>query len=191
MAKRYPRLDAAHRGFIGRQRIFFTASAASGTRVNVSPRGTDCFRILDDATVAYLDRTGSGNETAAHLRADGRLTLMFCAFDGPPLILRLYGRGSSLRRGSQKFRRLLGTAFGGHEPLGTRQIIRLDVDLVQTSCGFGVPFFEFRAERSAMDRWAEAKGEAGLEAYQREKNVRSMDGLPTGLFSDDLEYSLK
>ncbi|HEY8567044.1 MAG TPA: pyridoxamine 5'-phosphate oxidase family protein [Beijerinckiaceae bacterium] len=183
MAKRFPCLDERHRAFIARQRLFFTASAAAGSRVNVSPRGTDCLRILDEGTVAYLDRTGSGNETAAHLLADGRLTLMFCAFEGPPLILRLYGRGEVIHRESEAFAALIAGPFGGEKPLGTRQIVRLAIDLVQTSCGYGVPFFAYEGERDQMDRWAEAKGETGIEAYWREKNETSLDGLPTGLFA--------
>src|SRR5271169_5186418 len=104
MGKQFPSLDASHRDFIARQRIFFAASAAPGARINLSPRGTDAFAVLDERTVAYLDRTGSGNETAAHLKADGRLTLMFCAFEGPPNILRLYGRGAVLQRGTDAYR---------------------------------------------------------------------------------------
>jgi hypothetical protein len=149
IAKRCPCLGEIHRAFIDRQRVFFTASAGPNTRVNVSPRATDAFRVLDDRTVAYLDRTGSGNETAAHLRAGGRLTVMFCAFDGPPDILRLYGRGEVLHRHGQAFADVLRASFGGKTPLGTRQIIRVDVDLVQTSCGFGVPLFDDRGARVA------------------------------------------
>src|SRR6516225_5489222 len=175
MAKVLPSIDASCRDFIGRQRIFFAASAAPNARVNVSPRGSDAFAIIDERTVAYLDRTGSGAETAAHLKADGRLTIMFCAFDGPPNILRLYGRGESLRRGSLAYRDLLESAFGGAEPLGARQIVRLHVDRVQTSCGYGTPLFEYRGERPSLDNWSRAKGEEGLEAFRREKNVVSID----------------
>ena len=182
MAKVLPSIDAACRAFIARQRIFFAASAAPGARVNLSPRGTDLFAVLDDLTVAWLDKTGSGAETAAHLEADGRLTLMFCAFDGPPNILRLYGRGEVLRRGGEAYRAVLEGAFGGVEPAGARQIVRLHVDRVQTSCGYGVPLFDHRGERPSLDNWARAKGEDGLEAYRREKNAVSIDGLPTGLF---------
>jgi hypothetical protein len=182
MATRYPAIDDKHRRFIERQRVFFTASAAAGTHINCSPRGTDCFRILTANRVVYLDRTGSGNETAAHLKADGRLTIMFCAFEGPPNILRLYGRGRAVHRGTDEYRWLLAEHYDGNEPLGTRQFIVLDVDLVQTSCGYGVPFLEYRGERPSMDNWSEKKGAEGLAAYQREKNVTSMDGLPTGLF---------
>jgi hypothetical protein len=184
MSKQFPSLEASHREFILRQRIFFAASAAPNARVNVSPRGADAFAIIDERTVAYLDRTGSGAETAAHLKADGRLTIMFCAFDGPPNILRLYGRGEALRRGSPAYCELLRSAFSGAEPAGARQIVRLRVDLVQTSCGYGTPLFEYRGERPSLDNWARAKGEAGLDAYRREKNAMSIDGLPTGLFDE-------
>jgi hypothetical protein len=109
---------------------------------------------------------------------------MFCSFEGPPLILRLYGRGRILRRGGPEYAQLLAAEFGGVEPLGARQFVRLDVELVQTSCGYGVPLFDYRGERDTLTRWAEAKGEAGLEAYRREKNVRSLDGLPTGLLDE-------
>lgn len=182
MAKQFPSIADTHRDFIARQHIFFTASAAEGSRVNVSPRSTDLFRVLGPHSVAYLDRTGSGNETAAHLEADGRLTIMFCAFEGPPSILRLYGRGEVLHRESGAYAHLLDEAFGGTQPVGARQMIRLAVDLVQTSCGFGVPLFSHEGERFSLERWAEAKGPNGIEDYWREKNTRSMDGLPTGLF---------
>jgi Pyridoxamine 5'-phosphate oxidase len=184
MAKQLPCIDASCRDFIARQRIFFAASAAPGAHVNLSPRGADAFAVLDDMTVAYLDRTGSGNETAAHLKADRRLTLMFCAFDGPPNILRLYGRGEVVRRGSSAYRDILERAFSGEEPAGARQIVRLHLDRVQTSCGYGTPLFDYRGERPSLDNWARAKGEEGLETYRREKNTVSIDGLPTGLFED-------
>ena len=181
MAKQFASMTPAHRDFIARQRIFFTASATSTSRVNVSPRPTDALRVLDERTVAYLDLTGSGNETAAHLRIDGRITLMFCALDEPPSILRLYGRGTSLARNTSDYAVLLASAFDNQEPLGARQIVRIDIDLVQTSCGYGVPLFEYIGERSTLQRWAQQKGDAGLEEYRRQKNVRSLDGLPTGL----------
>lgn len=181
MAKQFPRLTAEHQDFLLRQKVFFTASAAADGRVNVSPKGLDALRVLGPEAVCYLDRTGSGNETAAHLRATGRLTIMTCAFEGPPLILRLYGRGRVLRRGGADYAALLAGAFGGEEPPGARHIVSLDIDLVQTSCGYGVPFFDYRGERPSLTRWAEAKGEDGLEAYRREKNAVSIDGFPTGL----------
>lgn len=187
MAKFYPKLETHHRDFIAAQRIFFTASAPPDGRVNVSPRSTDLLRILSDNRALYLDRTGSGNETAAHMRAGGRLTVMFCAFEGPPLIMRLFGRGMVIARGSAAYADLLGAEFDNEEPLGARQMMRIDFDVVQTSCGFGVPLFDYVEERPHMDRWARAKGVDGIEAYWREKNLVSMDGLPTGLLDDASE----
>jgi hypothetical protein len=185
MGKQFPVMTPTHREFIARQRIFFTASATAASRVNVSPRPTDALRVLDERTVAFLDLTGSGSETAAHLRADGRITLVFCALDEPPNILRLYGRGASFPRTSEDYTALLASAFGDQEPLGARQIVRIDIDLVQTSCGYGVPLFEYVGERDTLRRWAEKKGDAGLEEYRRQNNVRSIDGLPTGLAEED------
>ena len=162
--------------------MFFTASAAPTGRVNMSPRSTDMFRVLGDNAVMYLDRTGSGNETAAHLRIDPRLTIMFCAVEGPPLIMRLYGQGSVIHRDSAEYADLLAKFFDNDPPLGARQMVRLDFDLVQTSCGYGVPLFDYKEERTQMDAWAKAKGVDGIEAYWREKNQNSLDGFPSGLF---------
>jgi hypothetical protein len=182
MAKRFTHLEPHHHRYIAEQHIFFTASAAPTGRVNVSPRSTDMFRVLSDNAVMYLDRTGSGNETAAHLKIDGRLTIMFCAVAGPPLIMRLYGIGRVIHRESDEFASLLAEQFKGNAPLGARQMVRLDFDLVQTSCGYGVPLFEYQEERPQMDAWAKAKGVEGIENYWREKNQASLDGFPTGLF---------
>jgi hypothetical protein len=181
MAKQFAAMETAHREFILRQRIFFTGSATSVSRVNVSPKDTAALRIVDERTVAYLDQTGSGSETAAHLLDDGRLTMMFCSFAGAPLILRLYGKGKSLVRGTAEYRELLATLFDNRERPGSRQIVWLDVDLVITSCGYGVPLFDYTGERATLTRWAEAKGESGLVEYRRTKNAVSIDELPTGL----------
>lgn len=186
MAKQFARIEPAHAAFIGQQHIFFTASAAATGRVNISPRETGAFRVLDPNTVAYLDQTGSGNETAAHLRLSGRLTIMFCGFENVPVVLRLYGQGRALPRGTPEYAALLAMAYDNQEPIGARQIIRLDLDLVQTSCGYGVPLFDYREERPTLRRWAENKGEDGLVAYRREKNIRSIDGFETGLAADQL-----
>lgn len=185
MSKRSPRIESNHRDFILQQHVFFVASAAPGTRENVSPRSTDCFRVLGDNAVVYLDRTGSENETAAHLRAGGRMTVMFCAFRGPPMILRLYGQGTVHHRQSRSYADLLAEKFGGTAPLGARQIVQLDVELVLRSCGFGVPLFDYRAERTLLDEWGNAKGPAGIEAFWRERNNSSIDGQPTGLFEGE------
>src|SRR5450432_4102969 len=155
MAKQFTCIEATHHEFILQQHIFFTASAAAEGRVNVSPKEGAALRILSANKVAYLDQTGSGNETAAHLLANGRLTLMFCAFAGPPLILRLYGQGQTLLRGRPAYCELLASSFSNLEPPGARQIVVLDVDLVQTSCGYGVPLFEYTGERPTLQRWAD------------------------------------
>jgi hypothetical protein len=181
MAKQFASIEPAHRAFIAEQHIFFTASAAATGRVNISPRGADAFRVLGPNAVAYLDETGSGNETAAHLRLSGRLTIMFCGFASVPMILRLYGQGRTLPRGTADYDALLESAFGNQEPPGARQIVRLDVEMVQTSCGYGVPLFDYREERPTLRRWAAAKGPDGVAAYRHEKNLFSIDGFPTGL----------
>lgn len=184
MAKQFQALDQKHRDFILRQHVFFTASATASSRVNLSPREIGALRIVDESTVLYLDRTGSGNETAAHMLADGRLTIMFCAFAGPPLIMRLYGRGAAIGWKSDGFEELLSRHYGGDAPLGARQIVKLDIDLVQTSCGYGVPLFAHEGERAAIDNWHDDKGPEGIRTYWKENNLCSMDGLPTGLATE-------
>ena len=184
MAKQFSELSDQHRAFIERQHIFFTATAAPTGRVNVSPRPTTALKVLSPNTVVYMDRTGSGNETAAHLRQINRMTIMFCAVDGPPQILRLYGKGQILRYGTAAYAELLDSAFGGEEPLGARQVVRLDFDLVQTSCGYGVPLYDYQGERQSIENWAAAKTPEEMEAYQRENNQVSIDGFPTGMFEE-------
>jgi len=180
VAEQFKTIAPQHRAFIEKQRVFFVASAAPGSRINLSPKGQDSLRVLDERTVVYLDLTGSGNETAAHLKADGRLTLMFCAFEGPPMILRLYGRGRALPRGGGEYEAVLKTRFGGVEQVGARQMIQLDAESVQTSCGYAVPNLVFKAQRPGLDAWAEKKGPDGLVAYRAEHNRASIDGLPSG-----------
>ncbi|GAA3861144.1 pyridoxamine 5'-phosphate oxidase family protein [Celeribacter arenosi] len=184
MADQFDQLSHKHQDFITRQHIFFVGSAAPEARVNITPRSTEHLRIAGPAEVLFLDLTGSSNETAAHMRADGRLTLMFCAFEGPPLILRLYGRGRAVRYDAPQFATLWETHFGGEIPKAARQIFVQSIDLVQTSCGFGVPAFQYERERPALRNWAAKKSRAEIESYWREKNVTSIDGLPTGLFDD-------
>lgn len=184
MAKQFPALDPEKQAFIERQHMFFTASGASEGHINLSPKGLDALRVLGPNAVVYLDRTGSGNETAALLRVDGRLTIMFCAFEGAPMILRLYGQGRIIKRGSNEYANLLAEKFGGDEPPGARHMVRLDFDLVQTSCGFAVPLYEYQRERVALTRWATARGEDGLDAYRRQKNMISLDGHATGIVDE-------
>ena len=184
MGKHFPRIEPVHHEFISQQQIFFHASAAPHGRVNLSPKDAAAFRILSPNSAVYLDRTGSGNETAAHLLADGRLTIMFCAFSGAPNILRLYGRGRIIPRPSPQYATLLASHFDNTEPPGARQMVFLDVDLVQTSCGMNVPFFDHVSERDQLTRWAAVKGEPALRTYRQEKNTHSIDGLPTGLVDE-------
>jgi hypothetical protein len=181
MGKQFSSIAPEHREFIERQHIFFNASAAAEGRVNLSPRDVASLRVLDANTVVYLDLTGSGNETAAHLIADGRLTLMFCAFEGSPLILRLYGNGRVLPRHNPEYNALLASHYDNLEPPGARQIIHLTVNSVQPSCGMNVPFYDYVGERDQLLRWAAVKGEAALDEYRLQKNTRSIDGFPTGL----------
>lgn len=180
MAKLFPVITPELRTFIEKQQMFFVASAPLDARghVNLSPKGLDCLRVLTPNRVAYLDLTGSGNETSAHLRENGRITLMFCAFDGPPRILRLYGQGRTLLPSAPEWPELR-PIFGDYP--GVRQIIVAEIARVQTSCGFAVPRYDYVAQRSTLTDWANAKGEGELEGYRAEKNCLSIDGLPSAL----------
>lgn len=171
-------LDDKLTKFISEQKMFFTASAPTSGRLNLSPKGIDSFRIFDDKLVGYMDLTGSGNETAAHLHENGRLTIMFCSFTDKPLILRLYGHGEVIKLESEKWK-TLKNRFEHY--FGERQIILLNIESVQTSCGFGVPVYDLVEERNTLIDWAENKDEAKIEAYWRQKNLTSIDGLPTHL----------
>ncbi|HYP67438.1 MAG TPA: pyridoxamine 5'-phosphate oxidase family protein [Thiobacillaceae bacterium] len=181
MARFYTALEDSHRSFIQAQPIFFTATAPHRGRINLSPKGMDSFRVLSSRQVAYLDLTGSGNETAAHLRENGRFTIMFCSFTADPLILRLYGQGRVIRRQDAEWA-ALRAAFP--DLPGERQIILMDIDSVQTSCGYAVPLMNHAGERDTLARWAEKKGPTGLLDYWRDKNGISIDGLATGLLED-------
>lgn len=164
--------------FIRQQPVFFVATAAAEGRVNCSPKGNDTLRVLNDKTVAYLDLTGSGSETSAHVLADGRLTIMFCSFGERPLILRLYGRGEVVKPGDAKWDELLAHFT---ELPGQRQIIVLHVESLQTSCGMAVPRMELIEPRNELLNWAEKKGPAALAEYRAKKNRLSIDGLETAL----------
>jgi hypothetical protein len=178
VATQFESLTTRHHEFIERQSMFFVATAARSGRVNVSPKGLDSLRVLGPNRVVWLNLTGSGNETAAHLLDQNRMTIMFCAFQREPVILRLYGRATEFQP-SQPGWSELASLF---PPLvGSRQIFDLDIDLVQTSCGFGVPLMEHIEDRALLLDWATKKGPEGLRVYQREKNLLSIDGFPTGL----------
>jgi len=177
MAKVFDEIDDRLAHFIAAQHMFFVATAplAADGHVNLSPKGYDTFRVLDPRTVAYLDLTGSGAETIAHLRENGRIVIMFCAFDGPPRILRLHGNGRAVEPGDPEF-----DALAVHfqtEP-GVRAIVVIAVQRIADSCGYGVPLFRYAGERPQLEAWADRKGQGGLRRYRAEHNRRSLDGLP-------------
>ncbi|MDV7341057.1 pyridoxamine 5'-phosphate oxidase family protein [Terasakiella sp. A23] len=176
MAQFFDQITDEMKEFIEKQKMFFNASAPiEGGHVNVSPKGMDCFRIIGDNQVAYLDITGSGNETSAHLRQNGRITIMFCAFDGKPKIIRLFGTGRVVVPTDEEWMGL-SAAFDLSKP-GIRQIIMINVHKTQTSCGMGVPFYAYEGDRSDLLDYWDKGGEEFVKKYQAKKNVKSMDGL--------------
>lgn len=183
MGKFHTSISEAHQAFIKKQHLFFVGTAPLGAedRINLSPKGLDCFRVLSDQQAGYMDLIGSGNETSAHLLENGRITFMFCSFDATPLILRLYGKGFTVLPDMPEWEQ-----YAPHFTLypSTRQLIIANIDLVQTSCGFGVPQYEYNGERDIHFTWADKKGEEGLADYIRQNNLVSMDGLPTFLGSE-------
>jgi pyridoxamine 5'-phosphate oxidase-like protein len=177
VGKVYPEIDDSIRAFIEAQTMFFVGSAPLDRdgHVNISPKGFDTLRILGPTTVAYLDLTGSGIETVSHLKENGRVVLMFCAFQGPPKIIRLHGQGRVIEPGAPEFAEL-AARFPEHE--GTRAIILVAVSRISDSCGFGVPLLEFKEQRKQLSAWAHRLGQEGLETYREEKNRRSIGGRP-------------
>ncbi|MCW8888805.1 MAG: pyridoxamine 5'-phosphate oxidase family protein [Gammaproteobacteria bacterium] len=176
MAQRFDEISENLQQFIERQKLFFVATAAADGRVNLSPKGMDSLKVLDKNRVLWLNVTGSGNETAAHLLENSRMTLMFCAFEDEPLILRLYGEARAIHSGDDDWQQNLSLFV----PLpGARQIYELSVDLVQTSCGAGVPLYDYVGDRDELNNWSANKGSDGVKAYWREKNQLSIDGKPT------------
>ena len=180
MGKFHNSMTDAHIEFISKQKMFFTATAplSADGHINLSPKGLDSFRVLSPTKVIYMDIIGSGNETSAHILENERITFMFCAFDGPPNILRLYGKGYTVLPGNEKWNEL-SRLF--EVPISIRQFIVADIYKVQTSCGFSVPYYTYTGERDHANKWAEKKGKDGLREYIKEKNMVSLDGLPTAL----------
>ncbi len=178
MADQFDCIAPEHQKFIEAQPLFFVATAGVDGHVNISPKGQDSLRVLGPNEVLWLNLTGSGNETAAHLQEVNRMTLMWCAFTGAPNIMRAYGSAQVIHprdAGWAQCTQLI-------EPvLGARQYIRLQVSLLQTSCGYAVPFMDFREDRVALTKWNEKKGEQGIQDYWQEKNQVSIDGKPTGI----------
>ncbi len=179
MARSWDHLTDELAAFCDRQHVFFVATAPDeGGHVNLSPKGYESFRVLDSRTVAYVDLTGSGVETIAHLRSNGRITVMFTAFEGPPNIVRIYGAGEVLMAGSNEFA-ALKSRFPDFR--GARAIIRIAVQRVSSSCGYAVPFMDYRGERPRLEEWAAGKSDEELADYQLRNNALSIDGLP-GLY---------
>lgn len=175
--KVHPEMSPKHIAWIQKQKMFFvgTAPLSEDGHINLSPKGGDSFRVINALEVAYLDYTGSGAETIAHLRENGRMVIMFCAFEGPPQIFRLHGAGTAYLKGSTEYKKL---APNFPENPGTRAIIHLKIQRVADSCGYSVPFYDYKSDRDGLDKWATKKGDDGISSYQQEKNRSSIDGLP-------------
>lgn len=186
MSKEFQAITHDIEQWIKSQKIFFVATAplSADGLVNCSPKGLDSFRILDDHTVAYLDLTGSGIETVSHVKENHRITIMFCAFEGPPQIVRVQGYGTVIEKTDQAFKSLAALF---PENCGARSIIKVNVKRVSTSCGFAVPFFEYKEDRDTLTKWANEKRAEGVRAYQLKNNLESLDGLP-GLQAQDDQY---
>lgn len=177
MGRIYEFIDDELAAWISQQHVFFVATAplsATG-HVNCSPKGGDALRIINAREVAYQDHTGSGAETIAHIRENGRIVIMFCALEGPPKILRFHGQGTVVTRSHPRFAELMQHF---QQNPGTRSIIHVSVNRISDSCGYGVPLYTFESPRETLDRWARNKGREQLEAYRQEKNMQSIDGLP-------------
>lgn len=176
MAQQFPLLSESHQQFITAQKIFFVGTAMEGGRVNVSPKGMDSLVVMGSDRVIWLNTTGSGNESSAHVQVNPRMTLMFCAFEGNPLILRLYGTARVIHTGDEEWEELIDF----FKPLpGARQIFDVKLELVQSSCGWSIPFFDYVGERELLNEWATGKGEEGIHQYWEQKNQVSLDGIAT------------
>lgn len=183
MGKQYESLSEKLTEFIAAQKIFFVGTSTIDSRVNVSPKGMDSFRVLNNNRVIWLNVTGSGNETSAHVQLDPRMTIMFCAFEGPPLVLRLYGTARVIHKNDDDWKEL----FAHFDPLpGARQIFDLSIDLVLTLCGMGVPYYEYAGNRELLNDWANKKGHEGITQYWQDKNQSSIDNIPTNIIAKNI-----
>ncbi len=181
MGKRLKALTPRLINFIKDQKVFFVATAMKDGHINLSPKGIDSFRVLDENKIVWLNLTGSGNETATHLMHHPRMTIMFCAFEGNPMILRLYGTARAYHSRDAEW-----DHYHSLFPKlpGSRQFIEMQLEMVQTSCGMGVPYMDFKEERQQLLEWAEEKGQEGLQEYFKQKNTISLDGHQTDIFED-------
>ncbi len=177
MGIEYEKIDESISSWLSKQKMFFvsTAPLSGDGLINCSPKGTDCFRVLGNRRIAYLDMTGSGVETIAHLKENGRIVIMFCAFEGPPKIFRFHGKGTVHELGGEGYQKRI-SKFAEYP--GARSIIEIEVERISDSCGFTVPLYDFKEDRGTLLKWAESKGAEGVEAYKRKNNLQSVDGLP-------------
>lgn len=182
MAKQFDQIEAEHQSFIEAQHIFFAGSAAPEGRVNISPKGMDSLRVLGPNRIVWMNFTGSGNETAGHLRLANRLTLMWCSFTTQPRILRAYGKARTVHHRDTDWAKL-SALFD--DRAAARQIYDMSVEMVQTSCGYAVPFMEYQGERDTLETVNGRLGKDGARDYWRAKNMKTIDGLPTGVLEDD------
>jgi hypothetical protein len=183
MGKQFSEISKDLQEFIEEQKIFFVGTATADSKVNVSPKGMESFRVMGPNQVLWLNVTGSGNETAAHITENSRMTIMFTAFTGKPMILRLYGQAKAIHRNDPEW----GNLFSLFPPIpGARQIFNMEVEMVQTSCGMAVPFYDYQGERDQLNTWAANKGEEGIKNYWEEKNQKSLDGIPTHILDKNL-----
>jgi hypothetical protein len=178
MAEQFPALSEDLITWIDQQPIFFVGTAAKDGRVNLSPKGQDSLKVLSGNELLWLNLTGSGNETAAHLLDSNRITLMWCAFAGPPRILRVYGSAQTIHNNDADWQACTGEI---NTPVGARQFFKVTIDMVQTSCGYAVPVMDYVEDRKVLGMWSEKRGQAGIEEYWASDNTESIDGLPTGM----------
>lgn len=178
MSKFYDKITPRLQKFIEAQKIFFVATAPNSGRINLSPKGMDSFRIIEENRVLWLNVTGSGNETSAHLLENKRITIMFCSFEGAPNILRIYGKGKEIREGNATWDELI-SLFPATP--GTRQIYDITIDSAQTSCGMSIPFFDYKGERKELNDWAKNQSKKEIQEYWENRNTKSIDGLPTNI----------
>jgi Pyridoxamine 5'-phosphate oxidase len=183
MGQQYSELSQEHIDFIAEQKIYFVATATNDSRINLSPKGQDSFRVINSKKIAWLNVTGSGNETSAHVQIDKRMTIMFCAFEGKPIILRIYGKAQVIHQNDSKWEECYSLF---PQLPGTRQIFLVEVELVQKSCGMSVPFFEYLGEREQLKNWAIAKGNSGITEYWQQKNQLTIDNIPTHIVEKNL-----
>ena len=176
MGQKFTALETKHIDFIAKQKIYFVSTAADTGTVNLSPKGGDSLRVIDANTIAWLNHTGSGNESAAHVLINPRMTIMFCAFEGAPLILRAYGTAKVLHKGDAQWHEYINLF---PDSIASRQIFLLDITKVQSSCGMSVPYFTYDSDRDDLAKWSDKRGKEGIESYWEKKNQQSIDGFDT------------